>query len=294
MKKFVRAGGFLAIALLVQSCVQRDFKVPLDYSITTEPAGAACIFKTTGYVDRIESTPGILNGRKKGTIDCAAEGFEKKSLWWSEIDKIVADPSSYSDGRVQISLTLEPLENPKCPASHSLNSKYGAVATDPLTRELIDPPEPHGYYDIPIETLISDYTVLTGSDQHGYQVEYVAKDGNAYLWYPGNSRIVKQQWKIEGEDICFRSPSNTYNPVTRTTGGDWQCGRQGLWTLVLRGRLAGDVFGLSKSENVPYSRSRDDAPEEFNPQLARWFIEGCEKADYRLAPINKLNKLFGG
>ena len=50
-------------------------------------------------------------------------------------------------------------------------------------------------------------------------------DGKAYLWYPGNQRIVVGEWKTQADprgqsytQLCYRYGPNTYNPVTRSRG----------------------------------------------------------------------------
>lgn len=96
-----------------------------------------------------------------------------------------------------------------------------------------------------------DHTVVYYEPQHGNQIEYYGIDRRAYLWYPGNRGVVVSEWKIEGEEYCERSPSNTYNPVTQEWGGEWQRRpvRRLLATKV--DAVRGDVFGLSTGR-IPY------------------------------------------
>lgn len=96
-----------------------------------------------------------------------------------------------------------------------------------------------------------DHTVIYYEPQHGNQIEYYGRDGNAYLWYPGNRGVVVSEWRIEGEEYCERSPSNAYNPVTKEWGGNWERRpvRRLLATKIDAAR--GDIFGLSTGR-IPY------------------------------------------
>jgi hypothetical protein len=85
-----------------------------------------------------------------------------------------------------------------------------------------------------MKQVYSDATVVSRSPslifgQHGTQVEYHAPNGKTYLWYPGNSKIVVGDWEIrpsqhKSPELCYRYGTDTYNPVTRTDGGNWRCG----------------------------------------------------------------------
>ena len=50
-------------------------------------------------------------------------------------------------------------------------------------------------------------------------------DGNprAYLWYPGNRRLVIGAWQRTLDEVCYRCGENTYNPRTLQRGGMWTC-----------------------------------------------------------------------
>jgi hypothetical protein len=77
------------------------------------------------------------------------------------------------------------------------------------------------------ETFVSDATLVSYHRRHGTQIEYHGADGVAYLWYPGNRRLVPSRWKVEligiGNEICYKYPSSSYNPVTDERGGNWEC-----------------------------------------------------------------------
>jgi hypothetical protein len=103
---------------------------------------------------------------------------------------------------------------------------------------------------------LAGYTAMTYDPGHGTQVEYLAPDGGAYLWYPLNSGIVVGAWKTEGNDVCFRYGRNTYNPVTRKAGGNWDCTPLALHSKHVVERARGDVFGLA-SGKLPFQLQRE-------------------------------------
>lgn len=105
---------------------------------------------------------------------------------------------------------------------------------------------------------VSGKTIRTSSHAHGSQYEYFSPDGRTYLWYPSNRRIVQGEWKSRFTRICFRYGPDTYNPVTKQEGGEWDCRKFWRWSLVVKGRFDGDPFGLAESPLVPCWREPDD------------------------------------
>lgn len=120
-----------------------------------------------------------------------------------------------------------------------------------------------------------DMTYLSFSGAHGFQVNYLGADGHAWLWYPGNRRGVAEEYQLSyawGEKvICWRHPSDSYNPVTRKKGGDYACESLDLAQRSIVAVLKGDVFEL-KSGAVPYRLDRCQAPEAFDFDRNRF---GC-------------------
>ena len=94
-------------------------------------------------------------------------------------------------------------------------------------------------------------TVLFFDEAHGNQVEFYSHDGNAFLWYPGNSEIVPGRWILKGDDICFKYGRDTYNSVTDKQGGDWDCSALKKWSEHIVDVMPGDTFSLSLS-GLPY------------------------------------------
>ena len=111
-----------------------------------------------------------------------------------------------------------------------------------------------------------DMTYLSFSRAHGFQVNYLGRGGRAWLWYPGNLVGVPEEYKQETvsgrEAICFRHPSTSYNPVTKTRGGGFACLPLEFQRKLIVAALAGDPFRLA-SGRVPYRLDRCMAPAEF-------------------------------
>jgi hypothetical protein len=103
---------------------------------------------------------------------------------------------------------------------------------------------------------IGNQTTMTYDPGHGTQVEYVAADGTNYLWYPGNRVVLPGHWKVDGENICFAYGANTYNPVTHTRGGDFECWPTAAYLGTIVERAPGDVFGLKGRKAVPFALTK--------------------------------------
>lgn len=97
---------------------------------------------------------------------------------------------------------------------------------------------------------------------HGFQVTYFETTDRVWLWYPGNRRALPGAWKLEDADLCFNYGSNTYNPVTKQTGGGFRCGSLRLARNQIVSELSGDAFGIATG-SVPYPLERCTAPPEF-------------------------------
>ncbi|MGV3650466.1 MAG: hypothetical protein ACO1OK_03515 [Devosia sp.] len=111
--------------------------------------------------------------------------------------------------------------------------------------------------------IIADKTVMSYDRGHGTQVEFIAGNGKTYLLYPGNRAIVRGEWKLDRTstpnvfNMCFRYPTNSYNPVTGTRGGRWECQVAGFYFASLAEIVPGDVLGLARQQNVPFVLSRN-------------------------------------
>jgi hypothetical protein len=107
-------------------------------------------------------------------------------------------------------------------------------------------------------SLFSGQTMMSYDPGHGTQVEYIAPNGKTYLLYPGNKVIVHGSWKLERTpkptvfSLCFKYPSNSYNPVTKQFGGSWECQIAGFYLRGIADHAKGDVLGLARSSAVPF------------------------------------------
>ncbi len=117
----------------------------------------------------------------------------------------------------------------------------------------------------------SGYTYLSFSKAHGYQVNYIGSSGKAWLWYPGNSRIVPELWKrdIERNAVCWAHPSNTYNPVTKTKGHSFMCENHTQAAKAVVSQISGDIFNLSAGK-IPYRLEKCKAPVQFKFDRAKY------------------------
>lgn len=118
----------------------------------------------------------------------------------------------------------------------------------------------------------SNTTYLSFSSAHGFQVNYLAPRGRAWLWYPGNQRGVAEEYKLETvsgkEAICWRHPSYSYNPVTKTRGGNFACEDLAFSQRTIVAELPGDPFSL-RNGTVPFPLERCVAPSKFRFDRSR-------------------------
>jgi len=115
-------------------------------------------------------------------------------------------------------------------------------------------PEPQTQSDA--EKVYAGYTLVYYDSSHGTQVEYYLETGVSFLWYPGNRVILRGDWKVERgsnrqNNLCHRYPTNSYNPVTKVRGGNWECSNLALQQNDIQNRIVGDPFDL-RSGKVPF------------------------------------------
>ncbi|WP_299296296.1 hypothetical protein [uncultured Tateyamaria sp.] len=94
------------------------------------------------------------------------------------------------------------------------------------------------------------------SSLHGSQYTFHAENGQTFLWYPGNSKIVKGQWKLlvqdDGKPVrCYKYSSNSYNPVTGLRSGPWRCVQFSGSEFQGSRIIVGDPFELA-SGRIPF------------------------------------------
>jgi hypothetical protein len=99
-------------------------------------------------------------------------------------------------------------------------------------------------------------TLLSYDPGHGTQVSYIRPDGTEFLWYPGNRFVVTGKWQFRARvmsldppreiaDLCLQFGTNTYNPVTKQQGGQWECRPARAIARTVVERAKGDVFDLA-------------------------------------------------
>lgn len=114
------------------------------------------------------------------------------------------------------------------------------VSTGPLSL-----PERSG-----IEHLLGK-TVVFFDRSHGTQVAYYTTNGREYLWYPGNRRSLLGFWKTANQQICFRYPNSSINPVTGVAGPEWECSSLRAFSSDIIETVDGDIFSLA-SGSIPF------------------------------------------
>jgi hypothetical protein len=128
-------------------------------------------------------------------------------------------------------------------------------------------------YERFIQARYIDQTTMTNSGQHGWQVEYTSADGKAFLWYPGNDRLVLGTWRtrikefpIAGQPtrhsvmICF-TYADSYNPATGVGPDQEECTFPSMNDIGMpkTERRPGDLFKLGGGK-LPYQRGAKDKP----------------------------------
>lgn len=142
-----------------------------------------------------------------------------------------------------------------CASSTSTSDRASAIA-EVAARDNRFPTYPH-----------ANTTYLSFSQAHGFQVNFLSTNGKAWLWYPGNRIGVPEEYKTDivagQEAICWRHPSGSYNPVTKTRGGDFVCQSLALTQRTIVASLPGDPFKL-RTGQIPFVLDRCSAPIEFS------------------------------
>jgi len=96
-------------------------------------------------------------------------------------------------------------------------------------------------------------TIVFYDGKHGIQVEYYSASGRSHLWYPGNDRSIPGRWRLRSDrnEVCFKLPSNVYNPVTNKQLGSWDCKSLDRLKRNVRSSCSGDPFRLAGGK-IPF------------------------------------------
>lgn len=130
--------------------------------------------------------------------------------------------------------------------------RYGKVSDE--RRKLLTA---YGKDGATLRAFLSGATYKSYSKAHGTQVEFLAANGSAFLWYPGNRVLVVGRWETRdfdspySPDMCFKYGGNTYNPVTKTVGGNWTCRHGRGFIRQANGIVRNDIFDL-QSGRIPF------------------------------------------
>ena len=109
-----------------------------------------------------------------------------------------------------------------------------------------------------------DQTKNVTAANYGSQISYMAPDGAAFLWFPGNPVVVRGRWALRETggatstslpesqaSLCFDYGRNTVNAWSRQRGGEECVPAEIRARLTLEGSQ-GDIFGLSRRTEVPF------------------------------------------
>ncbi len=121
-----------------------------------------------------------------------------------------------------------------------------------------------------LKNFISNKTIITYNRNFSTQIEFHSADGRTFLWFPGNQRIVRGLWKVQISvqsspfsskkysvaNLCYKYGPNTYNPVTKKSGGQWKCLNPGVVFKTKTAKRSGDTFGLLGRTKVPFILQR--------------------------------------
>lgn len=129
-----------------------------------------------------------------------------------------------------------------------------------------------------VAAYLADRTFLTYSPQHGPQIEYISRSGTTYLWYPGNTAVLRgsaavlwenasakiddpQDGRYRGQIklsyLCFRYAPNTFNPATNHRGGGYECSPYATQRAAVKDSRKGDIFGLASRSEAPFPLGKD-------------------------------------
>ncbi|WP_186421209.1 hypothetical protein [Bosea sp. CS1GBMeth4] len=128
-----------------------------------------------------------------------------------------------------------------------------------------------------VAAFFGDRTVLTHSPRHGTQIEYIAANGDSFLWYPGNEAILRGSFAVLWENasaeiddpqdgryrgqvklsyVCFRYGANSADPASARRGG-FTCGSYARQRETVKETRKGDVFGLATRSSAPFPLGRE-------------------------------------
>ncbi|MCI4663476.1 MAG: hypothetical protein MRY74_02025 [Neomegalonema sp.] len=115
---------------------------------------------------------------------------------------------------------------------------------------------------------LGEHTFLSFDGTHGVQIEFLDSKGRAYLWYPGEERIVPGRWWLKGAfQICFNYPTYVFKATPTEPAGVDICMSLSDYYETTISKRADDVFDL-RSGRAPFVLSPKDYFGSFGAVLA--------------------------
>lgn len=110
---------------------------------------------------------------------------------------------------------------------------------------------------------LSGHTFLFWDASNGHQIEYLARGGGAFLWYPTERETLVGAWRLRGDDICFIYPGRTDVGPNDMNFDDDMCMTLEFFFATTFSKRAGDVFDL-QSGAPPFVLDFDDYFSDFD------------------------------
>lgn len=102
------------------------------------------------------------------------------------------------------------------------------------------------------------HTYLYFDDDGRNQIEYLDGDGRAYLWYPGEERVIEGRWRAPPEGgVCFTYSTTPADGPLGMRADQWVCEGWDLQRADVLAKAADDVFDL-RSGAPPFMLRIDD------------------------------------
>lgn len=134
-----------------------------------------------------------------------------------------------------------------------LSGKVGATTIDEEVIPL------HAYDERALAAHFNNQTnrYVVGDD--GSRIFFTASDGRLYLWQRDHHRVIRGQWRTDrGTHLCYNYPREHGQLFLEQTERGWFCEPISLMLADWVEGARGDVFGLSRYEQVPFLIRRDN------------------------------------
>ena len=103
---------------------------------------------------------------------------------------------------------------------------------------------------------LGGHTFLSYDATHGVQIEYMDKNGRAFLWYPEEKRVMKGVWRLKApNEICFAYPGHASSEKLGVGLDGWICMTMRSFYDTTLAKRPDDPFSLA-SGDVPFVISK--------------------------------------